>query len=342
MRRLLVIVGMLVASLGVRVGPAAAHHVTDFLMSTPPGGGNELIIAYEFDTTVAPLAFSFGIGTTSVYSGTNPGFDAADGDEFLDGVQYHVFPPGVEISVELVDNDGGRTAMKLNGVTLSKPGDTVVLGTAGGQPPGDLHHHPEWLLFVDGPPGTFADGEIAFRLTSTLPDYTASRTYTLKLTNGHLPPVDFAADTFDRASADCQRAVGKAVDPYIHATYGALRRCLDRLVTVRAQLVASRNVDAASAAAGRVCVPMVDKLARLRTRAAAAIEKACGAKGSKDFTADEISQHLTLAQCRAQETASASYFRAQTYLKALSAKGTSLRDLFPCVFRTSGEEEGRS
>lgn len=342
MRHLLVTVGMLVGLLGAGIRPAAAHHVTDFLMSTPPGGGNDLIIAYEFDTTVAPLAFSFGIGTTSVYSGTNPGFDAADGDEFLGGVQYHIFPPGVEIAVELVDNDGGRTAMKLNGVTLAKPGDQVALGTAGGQPPGDLHHHPEWMLFVDGPPGTFAEGEISFRLTSTSPDYVPSRTYTLKLTNGHLPPADLAADKFDRESVDCQRVVGKVVEAYSHATYDALRRCVDRLVTVRAQLVASQNVDAASAAAGRVCVPMVDKLARLRARAQAGIEKACGAKGSKDFTADEISQHLTLAQCRAQETASASYFRAQTYLKTLSAKGASLRDLFPCVFRTSGEEEGRS
>jgi hypothetical protein len=333
---------LLLAALVARPLPAAAHHVTDFLMSTPPGGGDQLIIAYEFDTTVAPLSFSFAAGSTSVFSGTNPGFDAADGDEFLNGVQYHVFPPGVAITVELVDNDAGRTAMKLNGTTLAQPGDHVLLGTAGGSPPGDLHHHPEWLLLVDGPAQQYAEGTISFRLTSTTPPYTASPTYTVKLTNGHLPPADFAADAVDRKSIACQEAVGRAVDPFTHAVYGALRRCLDRLVVVRATTVAGGAVGRPSAEAGRACVPMADKLDRQQRRAAAAIAKACGSTGSSDLTADEITRHLALARCRTEEIASASYFRAQTYLKALSARGQSLRALFPCVYRTSGEEEGRS
>jgi hypothetical protein len=49
-----------------------------------------------------------------------------------------------------------------------------------------------------------------------------------------------------------------------------------------------------------------------------------------------------MARCRTEEIAAASYFRAQTYLKPLAAGGQSFRALFPCVFRTAGEEEGRS
>ena len=336
------LIPLLIVALTAWASPARAHHVTDFLMSTPPGGGDSLIIAYEFDTTVAPLSFSYQLGTTTIYSGTNPGFDAADGDEYLNGVPYTVFPPGVAISVELVDNDGGRTAMKLNGTTLAQPGDHVLLGTSGGQPPGDLHHHPEWLLFADAEPGHYAEGVISFRLTTTTPPYTASRTYTLRLSNGHLPPPDFAADRYDAKSVACQAAVGRAVDPYVHAVYGALRRCLDRLVTVRALGIAGRNVTAASGEAGRACVPMVEKLDHLRARATASIARACSTKGSGDFTDDEIAEHLEMARCRMEEIASASYFRAQTYINALAAKGQSLRAYFPCVFRTSGEEEGRT
>jgi len=332
----------LLALLVVAAAPAHAHHVTDFLMSTPPGGGDQLIIAWPFDAAVAPLSFDFALGDTTVFSGTNPGFDAADGDEFLGSLHYRVFTPGTEIGVELVDNDGGRTAMKLNGKTLAVPGDATVLGVAGDAPPGDLHHHPEWLLYSTGPAGAFAEGHISFRLTTTTPGLEPSPVYTVRLTNGHLPPPDYAADRYDGRSVACQQAVGRAVDPYVHAVYQALRRCLDRLAVVRARLVASLAVDAAGSAAGRVCAPMVDKLDRLRARSAAGIARACGAHGSTDFTDEEIAQHLGLARCRAEETAAASYFRAQTLMKPFAAHGKPLLDAFPCVVRTSGEEEGRS
>jgi hypothetical protein len=326
----------------IGAGPAAAHHVTDFLLSTPPLGGDELIIAYDFATAVAPLGPSFTLGTTTVFSGTNPGFDTADGDEFLNGVLYPIFPPGVVIVVELVDSDGGRTAMKLNGATLTLPGDQVVLGIAGDQPPGDLHHHPEWFLFVEGPAERYAEGRIAFRVTSPTPGYAPSRTYTLRLTNGHLPPSDFAADGVDRASVRCQEAVGHSAEAYGRALLAGLRRCLDRLVRVRARAVAGADVSAASAAAGRACVPMVGKLARLRARATSAVERACGPNGSGDFSAADAARQLALVRCRIEEAVAASYFRARTYLSGLTAEGRPLPEHFPCLVQTSGEEEGRS
>lgn len=325
------------------VGPTAAHHVTDFILSQDPTGASDaLVCEYEYDATVAPLAFSFSTGTRSVFSGTNPGFDAADGDEFFNGVPYHIFPPGVSIWIELVDNDGGRTAMKLRGTTLERPGDAVELGVAGTRPPGNLHHHPEWLLFVDGPPDRYAEGRLSFRVTSPTPGYSPSRTYTMRLTTGHLPPPNFAADAYDRGSVACQQAVGRAVGPYVGAVYESLRRCLDRLTVVRARMVAGDDVTAASGAAGRACVAGARKVEKQRARAAAATARKCAAGGSNDFSDAQIAQHLTMARCRAEETVAASYFRAQTYMKPLTAGGRSFRELFPCVFRTAGEEEGRS
>ncbi len=337
------LVAFALATVALRAHPADAHHVTDFLLSQDPTGTSDsLVCEYAYDTTVAPLAYSFNVGATRVFSGTNPGFDAADGDEFFAGVPYHIFPPGVQIVIELVDHDGGRTAMKLRDRTLAQPGDAVELGTAGSQPPGNLHHHPEWLLFVDGPPGRYAEGRISFRVTSPTPGYSPSRTYTLTLTNGHLPPPDFAADTYDRASVACQHAVGRAVEPYVTAVLGGLRRCLDKLTVARAKLVAGNDVTAASGAAGRTCVSMATKLEKVRTRATASITKKCGPGGSGDLSDEQVAQHLALARCRTEEIASASYFRAQTYMQPLSAQGKSFRDLFPCVLRTAGEEEGRS
>lgn len=333
----------LLAAVILGAGPAAAHHVTDFILSRDPTGASDaLVCEYEYDTTVAPLAYSFALGGRSVFSGTNPGFDAADGDEFFGGVPYHIFPPGVSIWIELVDNDGGRTAMKLRGKTLERPGDAVELGVAGTRPPGNLHHHPEWLLFVDGPADRYAEGRISFRVTSPTLGYSPSRTYTVRLTNGHLPPPNFAADAYDKASVACQQAVGRAVGPYTSAVFDGLRRCLDRLSVVRAKTVAGEDVAAVSGAAGRTCAASAQKLEKQRARAAGVIARKCGDAGSGDFSDAQVAQHLAMARCRVEEVVAASYFRAQTYMKPLAANGQSFRALFPCVLRTAGEEEGRS
>ena len=233
--------------------------------------------------------------------------------------------------------------MKLNGVTLSMPGQTVRLGIAANTPPGDLHHHPEWLLFSDHPGGEYAEGLITFRLFSTTPGYLASVPYTLRLTNGHLPPPQFDGAAYDAKSVRCQQAVGAAVDPYVSAVSSLLRRCLDRAAALRARIVAGEIADATTRAADRACgAALVAKAEQLRSRAFTAVRKACGADGSKDFSDEIIAQHIGLARCRAEALAAASYFRAQTYLKAFTVNGKTLNQLFPCVLRTSGEEEGRS
>jgi hypothetical protein len=348
------------------VPPAWAHHVTDFIVTSSVEGGGHLIVSYDFDS-VAPLSFGFALGGASVYSGTNPGFDTADGDEFFPGtdVPYPIFPPGVPIYVVLTDNDGGRTGMKINGVTLAHVGDQAIVGTSEATPPGDLHRHPEWQLFLPHPEGTFGEGHISFKVRTTTPGYADSPEYTLTLSNGHLPPPEYAGDAYDDASVACQATVGKAVALYVERVYGALRRCLDQVQIFRARRVAGLDDSKAVAAAERACADrngrsadsatMLGRLEVARVKAAAAIRKRCGfaeagkqhrAAASSDFGDATIEQHLGLARCRVERLAAASYFRARTYLKTFRARDTQggqpLSEYLPCVVQTAGEEEGPS
>ena len=335
---------------------ARGHHVTDFVVTSERDGGGQLLVSYDFEATTAPVAFSFGADGLSVFTGTNPGFDTADGDEFFPGTQvpYPIFAPGVSIFVELIDNDGGRTAMKLGGVTLRSPGDRALVGVSGAQPPGDLHKHPEWTLLSSAPPETFVEGRIAFRITSDGAAFDTSRTYTLRLTNGHLAAPQYDGDRYDRASVACQATVGAAVAAYAASVHDALRHCLDRVQTARAQLVAGLDTTRADGAATKACASergpdgatLLGRIARARQRAFAGIQRACGAARSGDYADEAIEQMLGLARCRTEETVAASYFRARTYLARFATRasqgGGALADHLPCLRRTAGEEEGRS
>lgn len=326
--------------------PARAHHVVDFVVTSSQEGGGQLIISYDF-TTVVPVSFNFSLGGVSVWSGTSPGFDTADGDEFFPGsdVPYPIFPPGIPIFVELVDNDGGRTAMKVNGVTLSQPGDRALVGTSGAAPPGDLHRHPEWQTVLALPEGTFGEARITFKMTTTAPGYADSPAYGLLVSNGHLAPPEYAGDAYDRRSVQCQAAVGRAVESYVSGVYAALRGCLDAVQVFRAEEAAGRDTGRSFAAAERVCATkdVAGRAEKLRQKAFAAIQKRCGAGGSGDFDDVELGQHLGLARCRIENVVAASYFRARLYLRLFSARdGRSLDQHFPCVRQTAGEEEGPS
>ena len=322
---------------------AGAHHVVDFVVTSTEPAGGQLLVSYDF-TTAVPLSFNFALGETSIYSGTNPGFDTADGDEFFPGtsIPYPIFPPGIPIHVVLVDNDGGRASMKINGVTLAQPGDSALVGTSGALPPGDLHRHPEWQLAVQGPPGTFSEARIAFKVSTTHPEYRDSPVYILTLTNGHLPPPEFAADGLDRASTRCQTTAGKAAHAYANQVLSALRRCLDAVQIHRAQQTAGLDPSRAFAVAERRCVGAVDLLARGEAKAAALLRKRCGPDGSADFDDAVIQQHLGLVRCRSEQLIAATYFRARTYLSRFALAGRPLHERFPCVHQTAGEEEGPS
>jgi len=324
--------------------PARAHHVVDFIVSSTEEDGGQLLVQYDF-RSIVPVSFNFAGGGQSIFSGTNPGFDTADGDEYFPGtdILYPIFDPGVEIWVVLADNDGGRASMKLNGVTLSEPGDTALVGTSGATPPGDLHRHPEWQLVVDAPPGALAESRIAFYVRTPLPQYQDSPVYTLTISNGHLPPPEYSGDGYDRDSVRCQAAVGKAVEPFGRAVYGALRRCLDRVQVVRAVQAAGLDDSKPMEKARRHCEGVPEAIARARAKASSAIVGRCGEGKADDFDETTVAQHLALVACRTQNVVAASYFRARTYLNFFQAPdGTRLGDALPCVLQTAGEEEGPS
>jgi hypothetical protein len=335
-------------------GRALAHHVVDFIVTSNAEGGGQLLVSYDF-RSVVPVSFNFALGDASVYSGTNPGFDTADGDEFFPGttVPYPIFPPGVPIHVVLVDNDGGRTAMKINGQTLVNPGDAGLVGVSGASPPGDLHRHPEWQLLLTSPPGTFGEARIAFRVMAPASSYGESVTYALVLSNGHLPPPEYAGDRLDRESLRCQAGVGKSIEVLVRSIYAELRGCLDAVQLVRAadaaRLDSSRALARAEArcAGGRTdAATMIGRVQRAEAKARAAITRRCGPGASKDLDDHAIAQHVGLARCRAEGIVAASYFRARTYLRLFTARdsqgGRPLHEYFPCVVQTAGEEEGPS
>lgn len=330
----------LLTLLPVRV---SAHHVVDFVVTSTEPLGGQLRVSYDF-TTAVPLTYNFTLGDAAVFTGTTPGFDTADGDEYFPGtnIPYPIFPPGVPIRVVLVDNDAGRTAMKVSGVMLAQPGDSALLGVSAAQPPGDLHRHPEWQLRVRGDAGTFGEGRIAFKIVSPDPAYRDSPVYSLTLTNGHLPAPEYAADALDRSSLRCQTTVSRIVQAYAGQVLTVLRRCLEALQVYRAHEVAGLDAARALTAAERTCARTVDALAKAQAKAQAGIRKRCGAAGSDDYDDALIGQHLGLVRCRMEGAIAAAHFRARTDLGKLRAAGRPLRDHVPCVVRTAGEEEGAS
>jgi hypothetical protein len=152
--------------------PARAQHAGDMLIgSTVPGGG-ALAIRYDFaNAVIATPSFSFG-GTT-IYSATDPGFDALRQDD--PGEPLHVLGSGTQVTVELTAAAPGAS-LRVRGTTLDAPGESAVLGTFTTADPEALHHHPVWSLAL--PTGTTGEAAVSFRLTTSSSAYTASETYT--------------------------------------------------------------------------------------------------------------------------------------------------------------------
>lgn len=345
---LLAIIMLCVSTATVR-----AHRVVDFIITSSEEAGGELLVAlYDVRGAVVPVNFSSTSGEIALYTGTNPGFNASNGDEFYadTGRPVPIMPPDVPVHVVLVDNDGGRTGVKINGTLLTRPGESGLIGTAGPNPPGDLHKHPEWMLF--GSAGQFAEGRIVFKLTTPAPGYSDSPTYVLRVSNGNLPPPALAADAYDRQSVACQQAVGAAVESYQRFVYRALRRCLDAILAHRARETAGVDASRAAAAVARHCTgaaaqsdagTMLGKVARAAEGGFTTIRRRCGSDASGDFSDDGIRQHLGLVKCRVEETIAASYYRARSYLARLEARpsqgGGVLSEHFSCVTLTAGEQE---
>jgi hypothetical protein len=106
-------------------------------------------------------------------------------------------------------------------------------------------------------------------------------------------------------------------------------------VQVRAAREAA-GLDAARArtAASRLCgSAMLERIATATAKAAAAIDKRCGATGSASFTAEQSSAHIDLVGCIADETVAAAYGDASGALAEITVDGRPVSDRFPCIAR---------
>lgn len=331
---------------------AAAQHDGDMVIGADASGGGTLAIEFDFASKVK-TTFTADVAGTSVYTATEPGFDALDTDEPLES--FYTLAPGTTVSVEITRLDAGKTAMKLNGVTLDAVGESTVLGTAGGVPPNDLHHHPELQLLLLLAPGEFGEGQIGFKLTTSTVGYSASQEYTLTLTNGHLAGVAYDSGATDSASVACQKTVAKNVGKFTATQYKLLAKCLDKVQAWKAREAAAHSGAAAAqtsaeaacadaAGTGDDAKTMLGRILAARQKAVDAIVAACGASGSGDYPeTNDVLAHLNLAKCRTEELISASYGFAKANLSALTLRasqgGGPLDGAFPCLVPAAEEEE---
>ena len=142
------------------------------IWSTATDGGN-LTIDWDFATRNVLQTYRAGcFSGECLYSNIDPGF-LAEGDVPREG--FFNLATGTDVTIELVSADAAAS-VKINGVTLSAPGDRARLGSAG-----TLHAHPSWQLkLAEGVEGDFP---LSFKLTTTASDYGASAVFSILLTN---------------------------------------------------------------------------------------------------------------------------------------------------------------
>lgn len=171
MKRIFFALALLVAD----TTPAAAQHGGDMLVGSTVNDGGALAIQFDFGPKIH-LAPSVTIGGTTVYTATDPGFDAI----LADGGGFFVLNNNTQISVQLLSFDAGAS-VKVRTTVLDTVNESAVLGTYTNADQEALHHHPTWTLTL--PNGVYGDYDLAFRLTTTSASYTASQTYAVVLTN---------------------------------------------------------------------------------------------------------------------------------------------------------------
>ncbi len=167
--------------------PAAAQHTGDMLVGSTVNNGGALAIQFDFGPKIQ-VAPSVTIGGTTVYTATDPGFDAI----LADAGGFFVLNNTTQISVQLLSFDAGAS-VKVRTTVLDTVNESAVLGTYTNAAPDGLHHHPTWTLTL--PNGVYGDYDLAFRLTTTSGSYTASQTYAVVLTNATPAPTATATPT---------------------------------------------------------------------------------------------------------------------------------------------------
>lgn len=329
---------MVAASLAGAGAPAFAHDatLTAEIGSTADGGG-ALVSSLNFNEQVARLSYSTTVGPNSIYTGELPAFESLSADA---APNLYVLDPGTQVSVQITAIDAGAS-VTINSTTLDSPGDSVVLGS---EPIG--HNHPAWLLSLALPHGSFGEATITFKLTTTSGLYTESQAYRLQLNNGVLPPPSYDTAAYDKGGVACRQAVGKAAQKFFDKKVSLLRKCLDKVEVKEAKeslTIPPADVAAADAAAEAICVgeagtpsekTMLGKIDAARAKALEAIQGKCGS-ASPLLSDDDVTQHLGLISCRAEELIGAIYGNAKGAISEYSAQasqgGASLDTYLPCL-----------
>jgi hypothetical protein len=328
--------------------PALAHGTAGVIaVASTADGGGALAAEFDFDA-VLKVDFSASLPPFSVYSGIIPAFEELDADDVLESL--YVLDVGTIVSLQVTGIDAGLTAVKIGPTTLDAVGDSAVIGTA---PFG--HTHPQYQLLLELPEGEFGEGRISFKLTASGPtSYAESEIYTVKISNGPLPVIDYDTALEDKASVKCMAAASKAAATFAAATQSALNKCLGKVEVLRARealTVPPGNLASAEAAAEKACADaagsgpdsgtMLGRIEAARAKAVASIDAACGAGGSADFSADDIAQHLGLVSCRTQELVAATHgvahFNLEEFTARASQGGAPIADSLPCLVPTAAE-----
>lgn len=320
-------VGLLLALGLAPAWPAFAHGptVAITLGSTAPGGG---ALRADFDfASVVPVTFSTALGDTSVYTTGAPSIDARTSD----GDGAFALADGTEIRLEVTALDGGTTGVKIGATVLDAAGESVVLGTYDASA-GSFHVHPEWQLLVAQPPGGYAEGRLAFRLTSTSPVYAVSQSYELRFSTGHLPPLALDTAAYDAPALACRKTVAAATRTFALAKHKALAKCLDKVGVADARRAAGLDDGKARAAAVAECdADLLAKIDGARAKAVTQIEKKCGPFAAVELGSHAAAAHLAFVGCEVDRFVGASYGGAAKSLESFQVDGSSLLHHFPCL-----------
>ena len=246
--------------------PCAVH--ADLLIgSTAHDGGRLLLLGDR--RTMARVSFSDALGDLSVYTATEPGFEGLRTN--LRGYRRFPLRIGTAIWVELVDTGGGRASLKVRDTLLTQAGERARLGKHGG-PRRPLHRDPEYLLLLDRPRGAFGDATLGLRLLAD--GYGASRVYRVRLSNGHLHPVDLSPLHFDGRALACQHLLGERALRFARAVW---------------MLAPAATPDAGT------------QVESIRTEAHTDLVGICGPSGSRDYDGTQLDAYLDLARVHVTE-----------------------------------------
>ncbi|HXJ34026.1 MAG TPA: hypothetical protein VMS22_08275 [Candidatus Eisenbacteria bacterium] len=246
-----------VAVVWLTLGCAVRVVQADLLVGSSAEDGGALVVRMGRHTT-ARVSFSDTLGNFDLYTATEPGFEG-----LVRPFGAYPLRAGTPVWIEALDLDGGHVSLKVRHVLLTVPGARALLGRHRGRHA--LHRDPEYLLLVDRTQSAFSEGRFSFRLHA--PGYLPSPAYTLRLSNGYLPPADLSPLRFDAAALDCYRTLARETPRFLAAVWQA-------------------------AADG--AVPDDPAITNARDATTATLLAVCGAAGSNDYDERRLRSYLDL------------------------------------------------